>query len=59
MLDGQGYFGVQYRRSILSSSHANMPSTVRPAHRATLRLATAASPVRRRSHTDCRLIAPG
>ena len=24
MLDGQGYFGVQYRRSIPSSSHANM-----------------------------------
>ena len=59
MLDGQGYFGVQYRRSIPSSSHASMPSTVRPAHRATLRSATAASPVRRRSHTDCRLIAPG
>ena len=28
-------------------------------HCATLRSATAASPVRRRSHTDCRLIAPG
>ena len=59
MLDGQGHFGVQYRRSIPSSSHSNMPPTTRPAHRATLRLATASSPVRRRSQTDCRPIAPG
>jgi hypothetical protein len=31
-------------RSRAAPSHANMPSTVRPAHRATLRSATAASP---------------